>query len=104
MVKVDIFADFTMSHGAIGGLAGAGGSPTRRTSGTATAGSVAALPGSAGNPSGIVRTIKEVTCQRSLEFDLVRFTWNVENFNFYRDSRGVLYDVLESPRKGCLFA
>ncbi|GAV03848.1 hypothetical protein RvY_14222 [Ramazzottius varieornatus] len=64
-----------------------------KTSATTGAGQ----PDSVGNPSGTVRTIKEVTCQRSLEFDLVRFTWNVENFSFYRDSRGVLYDVLESP-------
>lgn len=50
-------------------------------------------------PPGTIRTYKEITCQRTMEFDLVRFTWNVENFSWYRESRGVQYDVLESPRK-----
>jgi hypothetical protein len=70
-----------------------------KMSADSAAAKAARVPGSSSTPAGTVRTCKEVTCQRSLEFDLVRFTWNVENFTFYRDSRGVTYDVLESPRK-----
>ncbi|XP_055343045.1 speckle-type POZ protein B-like [Paramacrobiotus metropolitanus] len=57
--------------------------------------SVVISPG--GTPAGTVRTCKEITCQRTLDLDLVRFTWNIENFSWYKDSRGQAYDVLESP-------
>lgn len=39
----------------------------------------------------------EIICNRKARTELVKFVWNIDNFSFYKDSRGQDLDIIESP-------